>query len=59
MNIADHFMKPDTVDKIQIVFSGPGDNDNGDGGALRSLRHVLSGGESRCGFYMNETEEGT
>jgi hypothetical protein len=33
VNIADHFMKPDTVDKIQIVFSGPGDNDNGDGGA--------------------------
>ena len=59
VNIADHFIKPDTLDKIQIVFSGPGDHSNGDGGALRSLRHVLSGGESRCGFCMNETEEGT
>ena len=45
------------MDKLRITFSN-----SGDGGALRSLRHVVSAvlGEAGCDFCMtNETKEGT
>lgn len=36
VDISEHFMKPSNVDKIRVVLSGAGD-----GGGLRSLRHVV------------------
>ena len=58
-NIADNAVKPVNVTKLRITFSG-----SGDGGALKSLRHMVSAclsrlGEAGSGVGMTNETEGT